>query len=77
MYIATSDRPLMNEDDMPISTEVMFVDMCSVQQWRKFASGNLSGTDIRLQFDTTVSHITAITRESWESRFVSRCLLAG
>ncbi|XP_062700352.1 uncharacterized protein K02A2.6-like [Aedes albopictus] len=48
-----------------VSTKVVVVDVCSVQQRRRFVSVGLSGTDIRLQLDTA-SDITVISRESWK-----------
>ncbi|XP_062698942.1 uncharacterized protein K02A2.6-like [Aedes albopictus] len=47
-----------------VSSKVVVVDVCSVQQRRRFVSVGLSGTDIRLQLDTA-SDITVINRETW------------
>ncbi|KXJ62390.1 hypothetical protein RP20_CCG014126 [Aedes albopictus] len=47
-----------------VSSKVVVVDECSVQQRRRFVSVGLSGTDIRLQLDTA-SDITVINRETW------------
>ncbi|XP_055543004.1 uncharacterized protein K02A2.6-like [Wyeomyia smithii] len=48
----------------PVSTKVVAVDVCSVEQRRKFVTVGLFGTDIRLQLDTA-SDITVINREIW------------
>ncbi|XP_062712387.1 uncharacterized protein K02A2.6-like [Aedes albopictus] len=53
------------QEEERTTTKVVVVDVCSVQQRRRFVSVGLSGTDIRLQLDTA-SDITVISRESWK-----------
>ncbi|XP_055623231.1 uncharacterized protein K02A2.6-like [Toxorhynchites rutilus septentrionalis] len=50
----------------PVSAKVVVVDVCSVQQRRRYVSVGFSGTKIRLQLDTA-SDITVISREIWRS----------
>ncbi|XP_062560524.1 uncharacterized protein K02A2.6-like [Armigeres subalbatus] len=48
-----------------VSSKVVVVDMCSVQQRRRFVSVVISRTQIRLQLDTA-SDITVISRNIWK-----------
>ncbi|XP_055623717.1 uncharacterized protein K02A2.6-like [Toxorhynchites rutilus septentrionalis] len=50
----------------PVSAKVVVVDVCSVQQRRRYVSVGFSGTKIRLQLDTA-SDITVISRKIWRS----------
>lgn len=62
---AKSRKPGSKRKKRVVSTKVVVVDVCSVQQRRRFVSVVLSGTNIRLQLDTA-SDITVISRESWQ-----------
>ncbi|XP_062540765.1 uncharacterized protein K02A2.6-like [Armigeres subalbatus] len=62
---AKSRKPGNKRRKRVISTKVVMVDMCSVQQRRRFVSVGLFGSKIRLQLDTA-SDITVISRKSWQ-----------
>ncbi|XP_058816916.1 uncharacterized protein K02A2.6-like [Topomyia yanbarensis] len=62
---AKSRKPGSRRKKRDVSAKVVVVDVCSVEQRRRFVSVGLSGTDIRLQLDTA-SDITVISRESWQ-----------
>ncbi|XP_058817025.1 uncharacterized protein K02A2.6-like [Topomyia yanbarensis] len=62
---AKSRKPGSRRKKRDVSAKVVVVDVCSVEQRRRFVSVGLSGTDIRLQLDTA-SDITVIIRESWQ-----------
>ncbi|XP_058449093.1 uncharacterized protein K02A2.6-like [Malaya genurostris] len=62
---AKSRKPRSRRKKRDVSAKVVVVDVCSVQQRRRFVSVAVSGIDIRLQLDTA-SDITVISKDIWK-----------